>query len=725
MKKIFRVLLFSFFFSSVFATSVDVIADTISIRNFKSGLELDDLWKYKVGDNPLWSSPKLDDSDWRLKIADTTAKDTLLKNFKGIAWFRASIFIDSTIESIPLAITMRTIGACDVFFDGRQIHSLGVVGKNESEQVSGFSLRSVVVPLPTSSQGKHLIAIRSSDYNTSEKFGKVNIKPGVSISDFDAEIISMRKALDQEREIEVLIIPMFFCGVFIVLSIFHMTLFLYYRKNTSNLYYSIFTLFIFFIFFSVYRTAAGTDLETTKTIFKLGFWSLFLVPLFFIAIIYQVFYKRLLKFFWILCILFLGSLVGFVFFKNESIGGIFLGLFLLGGLAETIRVFIRSIVTRREGSKIFLFGILFPVLGVIAISFISMLLRKSGLHDAAEKLSDKTGEFFAYSLLMSVSVSMTIYLARDFARMNRKLVEQITEIKQLFNITIQQENERKKFLENQKDELEKMVTLRTEEVVKQKAEIELKNRDILDNLLYARRIQDAILPEIRLIYETLKESFIIYWPKDIVSGDFYSFSQRDGKVILAAADCTGHGVTGAFMSMIGSSVLNQIINERGITRPSEILNYLNSGISDALKQRENDVSDGMDIALCTFDLKNLHLQFAGANRPLWIFRNGELMEIKPDKMAIGGFRVMNEASFTNHEMRLQQGDTIYLFTDGFADQFGGIKGKKLLSKNLREILISIQPLSMREQEKRLTTVFGEWKGSMNQVDDVLVIGIRI
>ena len=133
----------------------------------------------------------------------------------------------------------------------------------------------------------------------------------------------------------------------------------------------------------------------------------------------------------------------------------------------------------------------------------------------------------------------------------------------------------------------------------------------------------------------------------------------------------------------------------------------------------------MDIALCTFDLKSLHLQYAGANRPLWLFRNGEFLEIKPDKLAIGGFRIKVDATFTNHEMRLQAGDTIYLFTDGFADQFGGTYGKKLLSKHLREILSTIQNLSMREQEKRLTEIFTEWKGDMIQVDDVLVIGVRI
>ena len=726
MKNIFTLFILYFLFSISLSYAKKEKSDTISIRNFKSGLPIDDLWKYKTGDDRSWALINLDDKEWKRLDDESKESDSLITNYKGIAWFRASYFIDSTINLVPMALKMRTNGACDIFIDGKLVRSLGVVGKNEKEQVDGFSLRSSIIPIPVTNFGRHFLAIRVSSYNSiSGKIGLISIDGGQSIADFNAEIISMQKALDDENDISTRTIPIFFCGVFIVLSIFHLILFIYYRKNRSNLYYGLFTFFIFIISFSLYRTISGTDLQTTKTIFTLGFWSLILIPLFFIGILYDVFYKRLLLFFWILSGLLVICFISFYFLESRPLVAISLALFLIGGFIETIRVFIRAWVKKREGSRIFIFGIFFPVIGLIIIQIISWVLRRSGMAELADKLSDHSGEFFAYSLLMSVSISMTIYLARDFARMNRKLYEQINEIKQLFKLTTDQENERKKILENQKEDLEKMVVLRTEEVVLQKAEIELKNRDILDNLLYARRIQDAMLPEIHLIYENLRESFIIYMPKDIVSGDFYSYNHKDGKIILAAADCTGHGVTGAFMSMIGSSVLNQIINEKGITQPSLILNNLNTGITEALKQRENDVTDGMDIALCTFDMKKQQLEYSGANRPLWIFRNGEFIEIKPDKLAIGGFRILRDASFTNHQMQLQKGDSIYLFTDGFADQFGGPLGKKLLSKRFREILLSIQNLSMSEQEKILAEVFSKWKGNVTQVDDVLVIGIRV
>ena len=726
MKNIFSLFILYFLFSISLSFAKKEESDTISIRNFKSGLPVDDLWKYKTGDDRSWAAINFDDKEWKMLDDESRKSDSLINKYKGIAWFRLSFFIDTTINFVPLALKMRTNGACDVFIDGKLVRSIGVVGKNEKKQVDGFSLRSTIIPIPISNSGRHHLAIRASSYNSiSGKIGFINIDSGSSIADFNAKIISMQKALDDEKDISTRTIPIFFCGVFIVLSIFHLVLFIYYRKNRSNLYYGLFTFFIFIISFSIYRTISGTDLQTTKTIFTLGFWSLILIPLFFIGILYDVFYKRLLLLFWILSALLITSFISFYFLENHLLFVVFITLFLFGGFIETIRVFIRAWVKKREGSRIFIFGIFFPVIGLIGLQITSWILRRSGLAELADKLSDHSGEFFAYSLLMSVSISMTIYLARDFARMNRKLYEQINEIKHLFKITTDQENERKKILENQKEDLEKMVVLRTEEVVLQKAEIELKNKDILDNLLYARRIQDAMLPEIHLIYENLRESFIIYMPKDIVSGDFYSFTHKDGKIILAAADCTGHGVTGAFMSMIGSSVLNQIINEKGITQPSLILNNLNTGITEALKQRENDVTDGMDIALCTFDMEKMQLEFAGANRPLWIFRNGEFIEIKPDKLAIGGFRILRDASFTNHQMKLQSGDSIYLFTDGFADQFGGPFGKKLLSKQFREILSSIQNLSMSEQEKKLADVFSKWKGDVTQVDDVLVIGMRV
>lgn len=267
------------------------------------------------------------------------------------------------------------------------------------------------------------------------------------------------------------------------------------------------------------------------------------------------------------------------------------------------------------------------------------------------------------------------------------------------------------------------------EIEIQKGIIEEKNRDITDSIEYAKHIQDAILPEKEKILQALPESFIFYLPKDIVSGDFYWCSQSStGETLIAAADCTGHGVPGAFMSMIGSNTLTKIVAEQHLTQPAEVLSRLNREIKSALKQKTDGDSskDGMDIALLkiTDGREECRVDFAGANRPLIYFENSELKEVSPDKNAIGGY-TNDTYQFTNHRLKFQKDNMLYIFSDGFADQFGGQKGKKFMMKNLKELFKNIKNLPVSEQEKILRDIFLSWKGDMEQVDDVLIIGIRL
>ncbi len=267
------------------------------------------------------------------------------------------------------------------------------------------------------------------------------------------------------------------------------------------------------------------------------------------------------------------------------------------------------------------------------------------------------------------------------------------------------------------------------EIEIQKGIIEEKNHDITDSIRYAKHIQDSILPEKEKIKEALPESFVLFMPKDIVSGDFYWFAGIDERTsLIACCDCTGHGVPGAFMSMIGSNMLTKIVAEQKITTPFEILNRLNGEIKSALKQKTDYESskDGMDIALLKISLEggNSKMEFASANRPLIYFENWEMKEIIPDKTAIGGF-TDDCYLFANHTLELQKGTMFYMFSDGYADQFGGPKGKKFMLKNLKELFKNIKNLPVAEQEKTLREVFLSWKGEREQVDDVLVIGIRV
>ena len=261
---------------------------------------------------------------------------------------------------------------------------------------------------------------------------------------------------------------------------------------------------------------------------------------------------------------------------------------------------------------------------------------------------------------------------------------------------------------------------------KQNAVIEEKNKDITDSITYARRIQEAILPAKELKYRIFPDAFILYQPRDIVSGDFYWFTEKNGKRLIAAVDCTGHGVPGAFMSMIANAFLNEIVNEKGITKPSEILNLLRQNVVNALKQSDthSENKDGMDIALCSFREDFSSVEFAGAFNPLWLVRNGEVKIFAADKEPVG-FQSQNSTPFTNHTIELQKGDSIYIFSDGFADQFGGPKGKKFKYSFFQKTLLDIQHKSMVDQEKELLQIFSEWRGNLDQVDDVIVIGIRI
>lgn len=274
-------------------------------------------------------------------------------------------------------------------------------------------------------------------------------------------------------------------------------------------------------------------------------------------------------------------------------------------------------------------------------------------------------------------------------------------------------------IKQEKKILEEKVAQRTEELAQ-------KNRDIVDSINYARTIQEAILPERQYIFDHLQDAFILYLPKDIVSGDFYWFAKKDNKKIIAAVDCTGHGVPGAFMSMIGNNLLNQIVIENGITDPGKILEALNKGVQRALKQgsETQDTNDGMDVALCVIDSDTDELHFAGAYRPLYYVSTKELDKTSGDKYPIGGAHVALDRPFFTKTKKLKKGDSFYIFSDGYPDQFGGPKGKKFMGKRFTQLILDICELPMQEQRAKFEEALSDWASDYEQVDDILVIGVR-
>jgi serine phosphatase RsbU (regulator of sigma subunit)/lipopolysaccharide biosynthesis regulator YciM len=258
-------------------------------------------------------------------------------------------------------------------------------------------------------------------------------------------------------------------------------------------------------------------------------------------------------------------------------------------------------------------------------------------------------------------------------------------------------------------------------------EITQQKKEITDSINYAKRIQESILPPMDVWKRILPDSFIFYRPKDIVSGDFYWIEHKDDIVCFAAVDCTGHGVPGALMSVVGFNLLTQAINEVNLTRPSDILKHLDAGVTKTLRQSEEGkgVKDGMDLSLCALNTSTLELQYAGAFNSLYYVSNGVLSEVKADKFPIGVNTDGTVDEYRNHTIQLKKGDCVYLYSDGYADQFGGPKGKKFKYNQLKELLSQISILSTDEQQSTLAERFDAWKGSLEQVDDVLIIGVRV
>jgi phosphoserine phosphatase RsbU/P len=297
---------------------------------------------------------------------------------------------------------------------------------------------------------------------------------------------------------------------------------------------------------------------------------------------------------------------------------------------------------------------------------------------------------------------------------------EITRLSEKFNMMIAQ-------LESYYYELEEKVKERTLKIEKQKEEIEEQKKHIMDSIYYARRIQNAILPSFNIIDSYLKNYFVFYLPKDIVSGDFYWMHELDGKFMIAAVDCTGHGVPGAFMSIVGFNQLNQAVHDKKVISAGSILNELNKGIITALNENTSSTSikDGMDIALCVYDFKNRKVEFAGANNPLLLIRDNEPIKYNGDRFPIGAFEGSECQLFYNNEINIVDGDCLYLFSDGFADQFGGPNGKKFMYKRFQEFILEIHSQPMDVQKELLRKKLYDWKGSNDQVDDILVIGIKI
>lgn len=408
--------------------------------------------------------------------------------------------------------------------------------------------------------------------------------------------------------------------------------------------------------------------------------------------------------------------------------------------------FVLSVISDNTESKAALFSIIKNQLIIILVFLVVLSLV---LFLITRKLRLTMKEFFKKTSLIAdgalherVAIrgkNEFTALAEEFNRMVEKLESSQNELKkknkliESKNKVLQDQNDeimvQRDQIKNQRDE----ITMQKNVLAAQKDQILEQSKDITDSIQYARRIQSAILPHDEVIKYLLPKHFILYKPRNVVSGDFYWLTHKRGEIIVVVADCTGHGVPGALMSMLGSTLLNDVINNIDTLKADLILNELRDQVILRLRQtgQASETKDGMDIGICLLNKDAMKLQYAGAYNPLYMIRNGKLTEIKADRMPIG---ISSRAGkpFKNNEIKVKKDDTFYLFSDGIIDQFGGENGKKFLSNHFQQLLLSIQDKIMYDQKEILENELNEWMGltgkysqKYDQVDDIIVMGIKI
>jgi len=505
-------------------------------------------------------------------------------------------------------------------------------------------------------------------------------------------------------------------GIVLVIALYHFFLFLYRRNELSYLIFALLSMVV--VIWTIYTSGMFSDSFSYKGYFVFGYIG----PTLFPALLVLFYY----------CI-----------YKDEVHKKVVYALLIIASIFMLI-IMVSSTTTM---SKIYAFipmNLLIPPSYLLGYSLLKALVRKrrgsvltylsvlimtaSVMHDAllSNGIIIGFGNYISSYGWVVLIISQSLVLAQMFSLTYRKNINLNLNLEEIVKDRTKTIDEQKTILEKQNlDLLEK-----NEEIETQRDLAHKQNKEITDSINYARRIQSAMLTPESYISELLQDNFILNKPRDIVSGDFYWIKQVNQYVVIVAADCSGHGIPGAFMSMLGIGYLNEIVQRREVTQAKDVLGSLRKQIKNSLRQHggRDEANDGMDMALCVMDMKNRKMQYAGANNPLYLIRGAdkepELIEFKPDRMPIGYYQIKDK-TFNNHDIELEQGDTFYLFSDGFIDQKGGTENKKFMSGRFRKLLLGIQDQTMYDQKVSLERSLSDWMGNTPQVDDILVIGVRV
>ena len=544
---------------------------------------------------------------------------------------------------------------------------------------------------------------------------RVTLGPESILSDLTFTISTQNSVLTHDRSKR--LVFGIFTGILLIMILYHIPLFVRGREN-SYLYYILYILAFLFFFINkegyIYELIPRL-IATPITIFLLEIFLLFYLlfgrsyldtrntlqswdTILLIAVWFTV--GGLILNFALILLQGLGVVVPFAI----ELGG--LAIMIVSAIGCLFLAVVPAMILTRENfqpARYFLFANLFLILGIASnLALDDYAIGKHSLEFGV------TLQILAFSIGLSERINL-LKKSKEVAQ--RRIIDQLKE-----NAALKDKVNR---------ELEDKVQERTFEIQAQKEHIEKQNKEIKYSFDYAKKIQNTVLPGDDVFETLFGEHFIFFKPRDIVSGDFYWISQSDQRIVLTAADCTGHGVPGSLMSMLGITMLHEIVNEKGVMNSDEILNQLRLSIARTLKQegRIGEQKDGIDMALVIYDTQTRKLEFSGANNPIYIVRNGEMLEYKGNNMPVAYYEKMSD--FTRYTIEMKQGDRVYMFTDGFPDQFGGPQGKKFKYRPFKDLLLEVHERPMEEQHKILSLIFEEWKGDLSQIDDVLVIGLRL
>jgi len=642
-------------------------------------------------------------------------------NTQAIGYATYRLIIKTNEQDSIFGIKINRIDASyKLWVNGELTSTAGEVGIDKESYQPKWSRKEKIVN--SGSQALELI-IQVSNFD----FERGGITKAIQLSNSE----SLKNKLKTDTGLD-----FFLLGIMLIIALYHLVLFLLRRSVISSLYFSVLSIFastlvlvakdynLVYLFWPEISWVSQVKIEYTFYFLSLLFLTLFISSLF-KQEADKVIVRIIIGYSLFMCLFVAVSPISIfmVTFK------VFEWLFIIIALYLIYIVF-KAIVNHVDGSKPSILGLLLLTLAIIH----DVVVSKYSLNSATLLPFG----FLGFMLIQAYIISSRFVEAIGYS-------EQLTEEMDFMNNNLEQlVKERTTKVEQQKEELmmqSESLKVANDEIVKinhilekQGGEMNKKNKALTDSLNYAKRLQNAVLPDQTYLEEVLPEHFIFFLPKDIVSGDFYWYGEVDSSwdfddassiQILIAADCTGHGVPGAFMTLLGHNFLNVTVKTQEVTDPEQIIYKLDQQVIETLKQNDpNSIKDGMDISVLSIEQEKNLISFAGAGSPLYYFRNGEFNEIKGANFGIGGV-LRKEKVFMHHKVKYKSGDVFYIFSDGYPDQIGGKEGRKFYKKRFKEFLNEIHDKPMTEQRKLIEEKYYSWKGDYKQIDDILIIGLRM